>query len=344
MKTITTIFACLLLPLTLLAQPKVRTVDNRANSGAEFTGASALQDAIAAAIPGDTLHIHPSASTYGTLTTTKRLIIVGLSHNPANAKEGEEATVAAVYFQGNSANSLLTGLKYSSINANAVTDVNGIRIINNRGGTITGANANTDDWIIEGNIIEGLVNTNNSEDWMIKNNIISRNNYIIQNFNNTISFLNNIVINGSDNFATGCSDPIVNNNIFILTGSADEIGLNSSTIVFNNNLTYSPNFNPITALSGSNNLDETNPAFTTILAGDYTDYYNNDYHVSGAAVGAATDGFDLGVHGTLAFPGFPFDVQGRPDDFPYMTSLNISNSSVPMGQDINVTFTAGKKN
>ncbi|HMB99533.1 MAG TPA: hypothetical protein VKN14_00695, partial [Flavobacteriaceae bacterium] len=258
MKTLTIFFAGLLLPLTLLAQPKVITVDNRANSGADYTS---LSDAISAAIPGDTLHILPSGSSYGNLTTTKRLIIIGLSHNPANAKNNETANVGNVTFQGNAANSLITGLVTSSIGTSSISDCSNIRIINNKATNITGANT-ADDWVIEGNILTGVTNSNSSDGWIVKNNIYNRNNYPIQNFNNTISFLNNIVINSSDNFAWSCVDPIVNNNIFILTGSADEVGLLSgSTIVFNNCLTYSPNFNPITALSGSNNLDETNPNF-----------------------------------------------------------------------------------
>ncbi|HMC01929.1 MAG TPA: hypothetical protein VKN14_12910, partial [Flavobacteriaceae bacterium] len=306
-------------------------------SGADYTS---LSDAVSAAIPGDTLHIHPSGTSYGGLTTTKRLIIVGLSHNPANAKVNEKAIVGNVTFQGNSANSLITGMQFTNISSSNVTDCNNIRVVNNRGSNISGNN-NVDDWVIEGNILFGVVNNNNSDGWMVKNNIFQRTNYPIQGFNNTTSFLNNIVINSSDNFAHSSVDPIVNNNIFILTGSADEVGLiNGSTIVFNNCLTYSPNFNPITALSGSNNLDETNPNFANIEGGDYTDYYNNDYNVSGAAVNAGTDGTDLGVHGAM----FNFDVHGRPDDFPYMTTLDISNSSVPMGQNIDVTFTAEKKN
>lgn len=341
MKKLTIILGLFLMTLTVQSQPKVRTVDNRANSGADYT---TLTAAIAASIPGDTLHIHPSPTTYGNLTTTKRLIIVGISHNPANAKVGFAATVGNVTFQGNSGNSLITGLRYNNISTSSSTDCNGIRIINNWGVNITGASSNADNWIIEGNIILGNINSNNSDGWIIKNNIMNRATWVITNFNNTISFLNNIVINSGDNFALSCVDPIVNNNIFILTGAADLVGLSGSTIVFNNNLTYSPNFNPIPALSGSDNLDETNPGFSFAFV-DIADYYNNDYNVSGSGpptgpVGAGTDGTDLGVFGAL----FTFDVQGRPDDFPYMTTLDISNSSIPMGQNIDVTFTAQKKN
>ena len=335
MKTFTILLGLFLMSLTVQSQPKVITIDNRANSGADYT---TLPAAITASIPGDTLHIHPSATSYGVLTTTKRLIIVGLSHNEDNSNNNQKAIVGNVTFQGNSANSLITGMQYNQISTNVITDCSNIRIINNRGGTITGG-TNADNWIIEGNILTHI-NNNSSNGWIIKNNIFNRNTWIIQNFNNTTSFLNNVVINSSDNFALSCSDPIVNNNVFILTGSADDLLLNTSTIAFNNNLTYSPNFNPIPALNGTGNLNETNPNFVNAPFGSITDFYNNDYNVGGSAINAGTDGTDLGVFGAL----FVFDVQGRPDDFPYMTSLNITNSSVPMGQNIDVTFTAQKKN
>ena len=67
MKTITTIFACLLFSLTLLSQPKVITVDNRPNTGPDVVNVhySSLSDAVSAAIQGDTIQIHPSSSGYG---------------------------------------------------------------------------------------------------------------------------------------------------------------------------------------------------------------------------------------------------------------------------------------
>jgi len=341
MKTITLILGLILFSLNTQAQ-KVITVDNRANTGADY---SSLQDAVAAAFVGDTIQIHPSASAYGNVNTGgKRLIFVGLSHNPANSKVNEKAKVGSITFTGNSANSLVTGLEVNIINTSTPTDVTGIKIINNSIlSYINGSNsAASDSWLIEGNILDGAyiqpyLGTN---DWLIKNNIIDNTSqYPIVNANDQTSFLNNIVITSSGNFANACADTIVSNNIFILEGSTTEVKLNNSTVTFSNNLTRNVQGQTVDALSGNNNLDNTDPGFSFAF-GDIADYYNNDYNVSGAAVNAGTDGTDLGVFGA----GFNFDVDGRPDDFPYMTGLDISNPSVPMGQNINVTFTAAKKN
>lgn len=341
MKTITIIAGLFLICLNVHAQ-KVITVDNRPNTGADY---SSLSTAVANALVGDTIQIHPSATPYGNFNVGgKRLILVGLSHNPANSMITERARVGNITFNGNSANSLVTGLEVNSINTTSPTDITGIRIINNKIlSSVVGGNAITsNDWIIEGNIfVNGYVQPQtNTNGWMIKNNIFDMaGTYAIYNSNDQTSFLNNIVITSSGNFANNCDDTLVNNNIFILEGSIADVNLNNSTIVFNNNLTRNVQGQTVTALSGSNNLDNTDPGFSFTFA-NIADYYNNDYNVNGAAENAGTDGTDLGVFGAM----FNFDAQGRPDDWPYMTSLNISNSSVPMGQDINVTFTAAKKN
>lgn len=350
MKTFSIFLSCLLLPLAIQAQ-KVITVDNRPNTSPDVPNVhyASLSDAIGVAIVGDTIQIHPSATSYGNATFNKRLILIGLSHNPANSKVGERAYLGNITLQGNAANTLITGLEISLINTSAVTDVSNVHIVNNKIKTyVTGNSGGTaDDWTIEGNIfVDCYVNPNGSQGWITKNNIFDNNNsYAIQNYNDQCSFLNNLVVSASGNFANNSVDPLVNNNIFILEGTTTEVKLGgTSTVVFNNCLTRNVSGFTVSTLSGSNNLDNTDPGFSFAFA-DIADYYNNDYNVSGSGpptgpVGAGTDGTDLGVFGAM----FNFDPQGRPDDWPYMTSLDISNSSVPMGQDINVTFTAEKKN
>lgn len=337
MKKLLLILGVFLMTITVQSQ-KVITVDNRANSGADYTS---LSEAVTNAFVGDTIQIHPSATSYGnTGNVNKRLHFVGLGHNPAISKYGERATVGHISFTGNCANSSVTGLQVSIIGVSSPTDISGIKIINNRIITyVNGQNSTAvQNWIIEGNIFDSAYIQPYADGWIVKNNIFDNTGYAIYNTNNTFSFLNNIVILSNGNFASSCTDPIVNNNIFILEGSTTEVVLNSSSIVFNNNLTHNTTGFTITALTGSNNLDNTSPGFSFTYA-NIADYYNNDYNVSGAAVGHGTDGTDLGVYGA----NFIFDVDGRPDDYPYLTSLDITNTSVPLGQSINVQFTAQKK-
>ncbi len=319
---------------------KVITVDNRANSGADYTN---LQTAVTAAFVGDTIQIHPSAVGYGHVTLNKRTILVGLSHNSANSKYGEKAIVANISVSNVSANSLITGLTISGIYGSSPSDCSGIKIVNNIITSRIELGATYyNNLVVEGNIFtNGWVNYGGNG-MIVKNNIFDNtNNWAIQSFNNTNSFLNNIVISSTGNFANACAEPIVNNNIFILEGSIADVVLNNSTVVFNNNLTRNVQGFSVTALSGSNNLDNIDPQFVNAPFVSIGDYYNNDYNVTnGSAINGGTDGTDLGIFGA----NFVFDVQGRPDLFPYMNSLNIINSSVEAGQNINVEFTSKKKN
>lgn len=341
MKTIIIFMGLFFWTLTSQSQ-NVITVDNRPNTGADY---SSLSDAVTNAIVGDTIQIHPSSTTYGsTGNVNKRLVFVGMGHNPANSMISERARISTITFTGNSANSLVTGLEISSVTITSPIDVTGIRIINNKIlSYINGSNSTaSNNWIIEGNIfINGYINPQiNTNGWLVKNNIFDNNSqFQIQNCNDQTSFLNNIVVSSSGNFANNCENPIVSNNVFILEGNTTIVNLNNSTAIFSNNLTRNVQGQTVTVLSGNNNLDNTDPGFSFAF-GDIADYYNNDYNVNGAAEDAGTDNTDLGVFGA----GFAFDVNGRPDDFPYMTNIDITNPSVPMGQDINVTFTAEKKN
>lgn len=338
MKTLFLISACLFLPITLVSQNYL-TVDNRPNTGAQYSSISA---AVTAAAVGDVILIHPSATSYGNVTVNKTLSLIGLSHNPENSSDNQNAKLGGIILTGSATNSVVSGLEFSSITSTSPTDCSGITISNNKIlSSVSGASANNNNWVIEGNIFEtASVNPNvNSNGWLIKNNIFDNTSYALVSANDQISFINNLVILSNGNFANNATDTIIDNNIFILEGNTITINLVNSSLQFNNCLTRNTSGLTVAALNGNNNLDNVNPGFSFALA-DISDYYNNDYNVSGAAVNAGTDGTDLGVFGA----NFTFDVQGRPDDYPYMTTLNISNPSVPMGQNIDVTFTAEKEN
>lgn len=343
MKTIITFFCIGFISFTMQAQPKVITVDNNPDSGANYTN---LATAIANSMVNDTIYVHPSATSYGNITITKPLVIMGPGHNPANSN-GTTANVAGISIGGYCANTIITGLVIGYVSYTTATDADNVKIVNNRIDSYIATNpyATTfyDDWVIEGNYFNAAyVNPGGAAGWIIKNNIFNNTTYAIYNFNDTNSFINNIVINTTGNFATGCTNPIVNNNIFILKTNIVNVGLASSTIQFNNNLTINVEGFTVNLLNGNNNLDNTYPNFVDAPLITISSIYDNNYDLAGssAANDAGTDGTDLGVFGA----NFKFDVNGRPDVWPYMTSLTITNTSVASGQDINVEFTAEKKN
>src|SRR5688572_15864849 len=52
---------------------RIWRINNNAGAGANFTTAQLANDNVSV-VDGDTMHLEPSAATYGSLTTTKRLV------------------------------------------------------------------------------------------------------------------------------------------------------------------------------------------------------------------------------------------------------------------------------
>ncbi len=345
MKTLKITIFCTLISFLSFSQT-VHTVDNRDQSGAQYTD---LQTAINAASAGDIIQLHPSPNTYGSITIDKMLTIIGLGHNPANSN-GEVATILNITFINNSASSEIKGLTFNSINCGLSTtspNQDNMHIINNRiNASITGASTDnlSDAWIIEGNYFTNTSTNVNSQsgtnDWQVKNNFVRG---IIVNLNNTSIVTNNIFLStaSSDTFFSNCPSPMVNNNIFLATGTLTEIGLSNSSITFVSNITYSYFGATIDPLSGSNNLDNTDPMFENVPFGSVTDFYNNNFNLTSVSPGvnAGSDGTDIGLFGN----NFVFDPNGRPNLTPYPESITITNSVVAPGQTLNVDFTATQK-
>ena len=323
----------------------VHTVDNRSQSGAMFT---VLQDAIDAATAGDIIQIHPSATSYGSITIGKTLNLVGLGHDPITNNEGLTATIGTVAFFGTAANSEIKGLTLGSVTQGGGTanNLDNIHIIHNKLFSISAGSANglTDSWIIEGNYITSTSTgvSTQADGWLIKNNFMLG---AVANLKVTNFVTNNIFFstsNSADIFFSNCTSTIISNNIMVTNGNMTEFGISGSTnLDFRNNLTYSFVGSTILPLSGTGNLDNQNPLFTTAPVGTENAFYTNDYHLMAASpgIGAGTDGTNIGVFGN----NFLFDNQGRPDLMPYPTSITINNNVVAPEQDLSVNFTAVQK-
>lgn len=344
MKTLKITLVFCLFALIVNAQT-VHTVDNRSQSGAMFTD---LQDAIDAATSGDIIQILPSATSYGNVTISKRLSLVGLGHDPITNNEDLTATIGSVSFYGNASNSEIKGLTLSSVGSGGgvIGNLDNIHIIHNRIGSIyTGSSGSADFWVIEGNYITNTSTgvSTYQDGWLIKNNFMLGG---VSALNNTNLVTNNVFFSTAsttDVFFSNCTSTIIINNIFVTNGLLmTEFGItNSTNLDFRNNLTYSYTGNTIVALPGTSNLDNTNPMFTTAPSGTEDDFYANDYHLMAGSSGInyGTDGTNIGIYGAS----FLFDSQGRPDLMPYPTSLTISNNLLAPGQDLNVNFTAEQK-
>ena len=325
----------------------VHTVDNRSQSGAMFT---VLQDAIDAATAGDIIQIHPSTTSYGSISIGKTLTLVGLGHDPITNDQGLTAVVGNITFFGTAANSKISGLTINTIGLGGGTanNLDNIHVIHNRingAVSISLSNGLADFWVVEGNYMTSIGTgiSTSADGWLIKNNFMFGG---VSNLNVTNLVTNNVFFSTSnsatDYYFSNCTSTIISNNIFVTNGNMTEFGITSSSnLDFRNNLTYSYVGNTIVALPGTNNLDNTNPMFTTAPTTTEDEFYDNDYHLAAGSPGInyGTDGTSIGIFGN----NFLFDPQGRPDLMPFPTSITINNNVVAPGQDLSVNFTAEQK-
>lgn len=357
MKTISLFIGLMLIGMTNFAQT-VWTVDNRPGTTAQF---SSVQAAIDAAAEGDFIYIHPSPISYNNITINKEIHLRGIGHNP-ELGNGEFATINAILLFTNNngitaSNSSISGLVINFIGDNNFGNISNILIQNNNIGSITFSKPFN--FIIQGNVfstfsqansIRFFTNTSHAGT-IISHNIFIRNtnsqiDAVVEGLVSSETFNNNIIVfnNSSDDLGLfeNCLNPVVNNNIFVINSNqttATSLLLLNSTINFQNCLTFAYGGQTLNALSGTNNLDNTNPLFVTIndTANMAFNQSNNYKLTSGSpAIDAGSDGDDLGIYGQ----GFLFQMKGYPFDLPYPTAINITNAVVEAGGTLQVQFKA----
>jgi hypothetical protein len=344
----------MLFAITFHAQ-SVLTVDNNEGSGAEFTS---LQAAIDAATAGDIIYVQPSPNSYGNINMTKSVNIYGLGYTP-QLNSGVNAYVPNIYFRSaHASGSKISGLNITSIYLdNATFNNHNVVITNNRFVYIGGNSSTTksNNCIISGNYIRNAnfsaIDTYNSQNWIISNNIIEQPNggatwATFKRFNSSINFNNNIFLsrqngdtNGSIDVFENCNGTSITNNIFLFTtSSVANMNLGSNNALsYQNNLTYSYN-STLDALSGSNNIDNSDPQFVNFNQNAALNTTANNYQIQtgSPAENAGTDGNDLGI-----FNGnFPFNLRGYPTELPYLTDFVIYNNIITAGTPLNINIKA----
>ena len=198
-KRLATSLLFLIVSYTLSAQT-VHTVDNRPQSGAQHT---TVASAISAASPGDIIYIQPSPTSYGNITITKTLTVIGGGHNLDNF-DGIRSTVGTILLQNNVSQDVsgtkITGLNIGSINGFSFgQNSDNVHIINNRfTGTVNGYFNGTGsaNWIIEGNYWDSSYAANNivveyNANWQIRNNVFEGR---IEQMNHTCIITNNVSV------------------------------------------------------------------------------------------------------------------------------------------------------
>ena len=323
--------------LASIMQGAVLTVSNSVANPGQY---SSLPAAITAAQPGDTIYLHGTPASYGSITISKPLVIIGTGHHPrkqtpqVSILNQIDITSSDVTIDGLSFNVLLMGW----IAFNNIT-IRNCQIANNL--EIGYASPGISNMLIENNVIMNGnsygINFNGST---VLSNVIVRNNIFHSKFMGAASA--GLVIDHNFFYSTGQPDAFsgvslatITNNIFYVMSPQ---GASNST--FNNNITYNTlnNTLPYGTNLGTGNLINTDPQFVNYPLAGQLFIAAHDYHLQAGSAGknAATDGTDIGIWG-----GVGFSMTGEPP-IPVIRLLDVNNPNVPVGGTLNVHLKSSK--
>ena len=303
-----TIFPLLIVTL-LVSQTfaKIWRINNNPGISADFTTLQAAHDG---ALSGDTLHLEPSPNTYGALTATKKVVIIGpgyaLSTNNNLQYTNVTSKTDEINFEIGSENSVIMGIQCTSNSIYVKTS--NISIIRNSlsGIYITHSNSVTSGtYNISGTYIR--------ENWVGIVYSELNNGGVAHNFTGTLISAN-ILISGismqtpatiiSNYIGTlTCKNSIVTNNIVKFNNtSCSNDACNLFQITFNNtinNNVFTDVANPGNQgnyQNGQNNIF--NPGLANVIVGTFNTA-ETDYQLlpTSVAIGAGTGGIDAGPFG-----------------------------------------------
>lgn len=300
-----------------------------------FVGATALQDAIAAAVDDDIIHVIRSTTNYGTVTIDKRLNIFGIGLFPDT-----DGGVRSFVSQIDIADLTATGTRLSGL----VTTTLNL-------GAGTGA---LDNLLIENSQIRQILhvsNTSTLSNIIVRNCILGSNLSSAQTIDFLFGFVSNVVIANNVIYgsASGAGNPFIGdngtistdqstieNNIFVHALSTSNLwyafhDLRNSTVKnnifyrmspqgktvlfqnsFENNLSYNTNsdiFSTASSNTSTNNIEGADPLFVNVPnANNVVTLSTFDPSLVGGspAEGTGTLGTDMGVYGGS----IPFSLEG----------------------------------
>ena len=353
----------LLLTVTIASglNAAVLVVDNTPGAGAPYT---TLQPAINAASADDTIMVQSSALSYGSVTIGKKLVLIGPGHHPETAKN---ATIGIITMNNGSSGTTITGMEVQAVHGAVNQVAHDLRILRNyffyqspiRANTGGGSSSNG--WLIEGNVfVENtdcggclMINLDKqtSNNWVFRNNIFitrataTSNTRLFSDLNATTVLYHNIIIHrnlghifggpigswGDESF----NALLQNNIIWVTNASVTDIDVNCTNCQWVHNLTYHSSAT-LDVLPGTTNLDNTDPQFVNVTISNYG--YDHDYHCSPGSPGetGASDGGMLGIFGG----GYPFSMNGYPEDIPIMLEMILDNVIIKQGNNSTVRVRA----
>lgn len=333
---LTTAFAV----FALFAHATIITVSNNPDSPGQYTD---LQEAADEASPGDTIYIHGSNSSYGSITIRRQLTLIGTGYDPHNQwllKSQVSGITLSKTDNGlqDASGTHIIGLNYSSIGnqANAANPINNVLITRSEGNSIS-LNQYCSGWsirknliascsmggasniVVQNNVIRGQISGVNNSTVLVTNNVFHKNSVTtVLSGNDYLTFTNNILINGTVGSGTNCENCTFNNNITTA----------NTTFLYGSN-------------TGGGNMVQTDPLCVDV--GNGPNYpLLNDYTLQpgSPAIDAGTDGTDVGITGGS----YPYTVYNENmPAIPQVIEMNIQNANIPVDEVLHIQVKARKQ-
>ncbi|WP_035562265.1 hypothetical protein [Hymenobacter sp. IS2118] len=326
MKNLSASFLFVLLALAghLASAQTIRRVNNNGVTGTNIY--ADIQAAHNAAANGDIIQVEPSTVTYGSLTCTKQLTIVGpgyfLADNqpPALQANPIPATMSSITFAAGS-----DGTSVSGMSSNTTWYINDDNISVRRcyltGYIYLGFGSVTNGTIIRQNYFYGLLESSPSTNSLITNNIFLSGYISLTGAGNSGEFSNNSVVNGS----VSLNNFTVRNNYF---GSGFTPTANTNWAF---NLLAQATLPTVgTATNNTANV----PAASVFAQTSGSPQYDGWYKLktgTNPAVGAGQGGVDVGATGSATGNGYRFG------GLPAIPAIYQLNQTVT-GNSLNVTL------
>lgn len=315
----TSICCALLLALGLGAQAKIWRVNNMPGVAADANTAQAAHDL---ASNGDTIHLEPSPTDYGSVTCTKRLVWLGtgyfLTENPGLQASYINGVISSMSFNAGSENSVVSVIS----NSYAYVYTNNITIARSwfYGISVSGT---YNDVVITQNVIYYGIDLNNATDAIVTNNLVGQ---AVSNGSSGTAVVSNNVMGIYNNYGGTLYNSVFQNNI--LRGNAYTF----SNTVASYNTTSSGSGLP----AGNNNVFSAD--LTAVFENDgyfYQHRVDRDYRLKAGspAIGTGNGGADRGAFGGST----PF-VLGLQPAIPAITALSAPAANYT--SSIQVTFSA----
>jgi hypothetical protein len=318
-------------------------LNNNTNSPAQYTTFTAAQTAAAS---GDTIMVHGSPFSYGSISISKSLTIIGPGHKP-NKFPSITAEFGYVTFISNILGIKIYGIKMNQLNfGNNNDDVIIENVYCTSAISVSGECSNIQ---IRGSVIEYYITLASDAD----NILVEYNYFSIANSTGAIYSWGGPgqKVVQHNIFAGAGSVPLINGdgirNTLFVNNIFYGVAANSGTqvdCVYNNNLSFghtSNNTLPPTGQAGANNLVNVNPQIVNIQAPNTapTFSYSRNYRLQpgSPAIGSGFGGKDIGLY----TPGFEFSMTGEPQR-PQTILLTLEPITLPFGGSGTLNFTGRK--